>query len=260
MGFNWKSAIGTIMPTVGTIIGKLLGVSSSDGALLYRFHNEANGSCEASIVKKNGHIVLWNRSEDENAVLTLSLPKVGTLEPQTFTLPQDGSIELDSIFQDCANHDSTKLMITASNSGGALASGIDGANEQFHICAAASDVRADGNTATRLGSYLTVVCSPDRAIFTSANHQIINISVANFQGRNDQRIKVMDIPAVSDNSGTVVEVDFPSTFPEGTTLDIDVEVEMGGLTNILEEQKAWCKIQKLSAEEINTLKNIPIIH
>lgn len=66
----------------------------------------------------------------------------------------------------------------------------------------------------------------------SEDHQIINISVANF----------------------------PSAFPEGTTLDIDVEVEMGGLTNVLETQKAWCNVRQLNAEEVNTLKSIPIIH
>ncbi len=260
MGFNWKSVLGTIVPTIGTVVGKLLGVSNDDCALLYQFTNQDDTSCEASIVKKDGKIILWNRSENENGVITLSLPKVGTLEPQTFTLKQGQSIELDSLFRDCANHDSTKLMISASNNEEAIQKGVDNASEQFHICAAASDVCTDGNTPVRLGSYLTVVCSREKAIFTSANHQIIHISVANFQGRNDQKIKLMDIPAAPQNSGTVVEVKFPSEFPEGTVLDIDVEVEMGGLTNIMEAQKSWCNIRSLNPDEITQLKSIPVIH
>lgn len=259
MGFDWKSAIGTIAPTVGTIIGKLLGVCEDNSAILYQFHSEENGSCEASIVKKDGELILWNRSEDENAVVTLSLPKVGDLEPQTFTLEQDGIVPLEPIFRSCASHDSTRLMITASNSTGALTRGLNGAGERFHMCAAASDVHADGNTPTRMGSFLTVVCSSDKAIFTSANHQIISISIANFQGRNDQRVKVMDIPAKPQDSGTAVEVIFPFPFPEGTTLDIDVEVEMGDLASILEEQKTWSNVSKMKLEESEQLKRIPVI-
>lgn len=259
MGFNWKSAVGTIIPTVGSILGKMLGVSASDGALLYQFADTETDGCEACIVKRDGHIKLWNRSEDENALITLSLPRVGALEPQTVTLRSGESVEMDSFFADCANHDSTKIMLTASNSTEAVKRGINGAGEQFHICAAASDVKADGNTPVRLGSYLTVVCSGDRAIFTSTNHQIINFDVANFQGRNDQRIKVMDIPAVKQDGGTVVEVQFPSPFPAGTVLDIDVEVEMGGLSNILAEQRKWCTVQRVDEEEAKVLRSIPII-
>lgn len=259
MGFNWKSALGTIVPTIGTVVGKLLGVSNDDCALLYQFQNQEDTGCEASIVKRDGKIVLWNRSENEHGVITLSLPKVGALEPQTFTLKQGQSMELDSLFSDCANHDSTKLMITASNGEEAVKKGIEGAQEQFHICAAASDVCTDGNTPVRLGSYLTVVCSRDKAIFTSANHQIVHISVANFQGRNDQKMKMLDIPATPQNSGSVVEVKFPSPFPEGTVLDIDVEVEMGNLTEILEAQKGWCKVCNLSDTEIAQLKSVPVI-
>lgn len=259
MGFNWKSALGTIVPTIGTVVGKLLGVTNGDCALYYQFQNQDDAGCEASIVKRDGKIVIWNRSENENGIITLSLPKVGELEPQTFTLTPGQSMELDSLFRDCANHDSTKLMITASNGEEAVKKGIKDAKEQFHICAAASDVCTDGNTPVRLGSYLTVVCSKDKAIFTSANHQIVHISVANFQGRNDQRMKMMDIPATQQDSGSVVEVKFPTAFPEGTVLDIDVEVEMGGLTAILEAQKGWCNIHNLTDTEITQLKSIPVI-
>lgn len=237
-----------------------MGVSASDGLPLYKFPgtDESEG-CEACFTRMNGKIVLWNRSMDENAVVSLSVPKVGALQPQTIVIPQNGTLEMDQIFEDCANYDSTKLMVSAMNSTPAVRQGLAAASDLFHICAAASDVPADGNTAVRLGSYLTVVCSPDKAVFTGANRSIHQITAVHFQGRNDQKLRLLDIPATPTDSGTVVEVVFPSPFPDGTVLDIDAEADIGGLADVLKAQTAWCRISYPNAEEIRQLNSKPII-
>ena len=228
--------------------------------MLYKFPGaEESEGCEACFTRMHGKIVLWNRSVDENAVISLSIPKVGGLQPQTIIIPQNGTLEMEQIFQDCANYDSTRLMVSAMNSTPAVKQGLAAASDLFHICAAASDVPADGNTAVRLGSYLTVVCSPDKAVFTGVNRKIQQMTTVHFQGRNDQRLRLLDIPAHPTDSGSVVEVAFPSPFPNGTVLDIDVEADIGGLADVLKEQTAWCKINYPNAEEIRQLNSKPII-
>ena len=76
---DWKKIIGTILPTVGTIAGKFLGVGEANGedcAIVYKFAsnpsaNDGSG-CEASFVKRNGKICLFNKSDNENSVVALS--------------------------------------------------------------------------------------------------------------------------------------------------------------------------------------------
>lgn len=242
---DWKKIIGTILPTVGTIAGKFLGVGEANGedcAIVYKFAsnpsaNDGSG-CEASFVKRNGKICLFNKSDNENSVVALSIPKVGDLEPQTILVESGVALQMDEIFRNCANHDSTRLMVTGTDTSALESNGGGG----FHVSASGSNVPVDGKTSVRIGTYLSVICYPEKAVFTSANHNISKLRAVNFQGSNDQHLRMMDIGAtVTPQGENVVEIYFPSPFVENASLEIDVEADIDGLKMALQEQKNWCR-------------------
>lgn len=242
---DWKAIIGTVVPTVGSIVGKLLGmngIKGEDCAVVYKFASnpgtDDDSGCEASFVKRNGKICLFNKSNDENSIVTLSIPKVGDIEPQTILVEAGVALQLEEIFQNCANYDSTRLMISGTDKKAIMSDSQD----SFHACASGANVPVDGKTSVKIGTYLNVVCSPEKAVFTSANHIINKLRAVNFHGSNDQRLRMLDVKStVTPQGENLAVVYFPSPFAQNTFLEIDVEADIGGLKKALEEQKGWCK-------------------
>lgn len=242
MGFF--QAIGTILPTVGSILGQLLtgGKTATSKVVAYDFGKDF--PCGFTKDKETGEYILMNSSMNDDNILTLGVPAIGNMEAETVTIGNGKQAKVSEVFERCAAEDSTKLMLSGCTLDGK--NRIKGSNDVFHIAAGGCNVPVDGVTSKRIGSYLTVTCSPNQAVFKSLR-TIHMITSATFQGNNDSAVTVTNIAAEPDGTGTKVIVPFAKVLPKGTYLNIDVEVDMGDLKKILAEQR----IQVTKASEAN---------
>lgn len=254
LGFNWKSIVGTVVSTIGTVASQFLNTSNNDGMVLYNFSGSRKDSdSEASgvFMRKNGKLVFFNNSSDENATITLSFPQIGNATPETITLRATDYVEVEPYFNNAVKQDTTQFMVSCSNS--AAANG-----EGFHIAAGGSAIEvAKEPKDRRIGNYLKVKCYPDHAEFTAVNHEMQQLSAVTIQGGNDTRIRANRVPAKTVGGDCVAVVNFPDELPEGSSLEIDVEADMLNLSKVLEEQKKHYRVLTMNKEELEEArKNI----
>lgn len=246
--------IGTMLPTIGNILGQLLaGLNTKDSLgssnVVYNFGDDI--TCGFKMSDTN-EIRLLNSSFDDDKVITFAVPAIGDMEAETIVIPASGSAPVTEIFERCAAADSTTCMLSGSGADAVKLSSLGGASDEFHFAAGGRNIPVDGITSKRIGSFLKVTCDNNKAVFESAR-TIKEITSANFYGCNDSSVTLTNLTAVRKGTGTIVEVIFPAPFPDGTYLDVDVEVDMGDVAMIVAEQRI--KIAKATPEELQTMRN-----
>lgn len=248
------SAIGTILPTVGTILGQLLssiqttdGVGDSSTYVAYDFGEGITGGFKRNA--STGDITLCNTSLDDNAILTFSVPKMGQQEAFMLSVPSTTKIPVTDIFVNAANCDSTKIMLCGSSSDTTSQGILDSANDVFHYASGGSNIPADGVTVSRIGVYLKVVCHEDKAVFTS-DKVIDKITSVSFYGRNDSKVVFSNVPGIQDGMSSTVTVVFPTPFAKGTYLEVDAEVDMCDVKGVLAEQSKKYTMTKMTEEDL----------
>ena len=233
--------IGTLLPTIGNVLGSLLvggtnelGVNDSGDERIVQYDFDNGLYCQFTYNDDSKEYRVQQITTDPNSTITLSVPAIGDMEGESLTLRGCNGIPVTEIIERCAGADSSKLMLSASRP---TKEGMrQDASDACHIAAAGRDIPADGVTEKRIGSYLTVVCSTDGAVFRSTR-MVHAVTSANFYGRGDSAFTVTDVSARIENNMSVVEVNFPAPFPEGTYLDIDIELDIGGVSAIIAAQK-----------------------
>ena len=249
MGF--LSTIGTMLPTLGTILGSLLtGVKATAGnsaVVPYRF---GDGIICGFKRDDAGKIWFTNSSMDDGKMVTFAVPAIGDQAAETILVSSENKVDVTEIFHECASSDSTTCMISGSAVDAARAHAA-GMQNAFHYAAGGRNVPVDGVTTSRIGSFLSVVCHADRAVFTSKK-TIIQITSVNFYGCNDSEVTLTAIPAAASGTGSRVEVLFPTPFAKGAYLTIDVEVDMSDSVSILAEQNRM--LVPMEKEELHTMR------
>lgn len=248
LGFNWKSIVGTVISTIGTVATQFLNDTKNDGMVLYRFNTSLQRDDETAasgvfMKDKNGKLVFFNNSTDPNCIITLSFPRIGNATPETITLSPMDYLEVEPYFKNAVKYDTTEFMLSACN-----ATTEDGGG--FHIAASGSAIQVSQEPeAKRIGNYLTVKCYPEYAEFTAVNHKMQQLSAVTLRGDNDSRIRASRLPAQVVEGDYVATLNFPSSLPEGSSVEIDVEADMLNLEQVLEEQKEQYRIFRMSPEE-----------
>lgn len=248
LGFNWKSIVGTVISTIGTVATQFLTDANNDGMVLYQFNNSPQRDDETAasgvfMKDKNGKLVFFNNSVDQSCIITLSFPRIGNAAPETITLSPMDYVEVEQYFKNAVKYDTTEFMLSACNATPENGGG-------FHIAASGSAVQIGKEPeAKRIGNYLTVKCYPEYAEFTAVNHKMQQLSAVTLRGDNDSRIRASRIPAQVVEGDYVATLNFPSPLPEGSSVEIDVEADMLNLEQVLEEQRKQYQIFTMSPDE-----------
>lgn len=233
--------VGTLLPTIGNVLGSLLvgetnelGETVSAGRRILQYDFDSGLYCQFTYDEEQKEYVMQQITTDPESTMTLSIPAIGGMGGENLTVQGCSGIPVTEMFQRCSGADSSKLMLSVSCPGEeAVQQNI--AN-LFHVAAAGMDIPTDGVTEKRIGSYLTVVCSTEGAVFR-CTRRIQAITSASFHGCGDCGFTVMDVGAKTEGSMSVVEVNFPAPFPEGTCLDIEVEADIVDALSVIAAQK-----------------------
>jgi hypothetical protein len=251
------STVGTILPTVGTILGQLLtsGFKTENGERVVPFN--FGGEVSGGFLRENdGTIKICNSEISSNKHVVFSVPTMGELLAQNIIVPARQEVDITDIFKDAAEYDSSQLIVSGSAH---TDSNDNNSPRTFHYATGGRNIPVDGVTRTHIGSFLTVVCSQNGAVFTSRK-RMVNINSVIFYGNNDTEISLGDISPVLEptTSGSSATIKFPMKLPKGIYLNVDVEIDMQDPQGIYEEQCKEYKYKEMSESQRISIHNLAL--
>ncbi|MDR0912394.1 MAG: hypothetical protein LBM96_07340 [Methanobrevibacter sp.] len=217
MGNNGNGLIQIISTTVGKVIG--LGIKSNhDIITLYDFKNIPGADKSFNLVcynDENNHFQLFNRSENYNDIATISFSSIGNSDTKLISIPGRCSYDLNSLFKDNANLDSTTFQVTASSQN----LEYDG---KVEMACSAREIPVNG-IKYPFGSYFNVEVMENNIIFSSVQENITlnSISFLCLKSSGDSEFRIFNIPSQNQMN---IEISLPEPLISGILVDIDAVI------------------------------------
>lgn len=257
------STIGKLAPTVGSIIGQLFSGVSSDGGevgvVRYSFTG-VNPGLNADFRNKDGRCFLYNMAMDENAVVSIDVPRKGSLDSQTIAVKSGYNFDMSGLFRDCAENNVDTFGLTACKLETDVQLEAVGVKTAcVTISASGFKIPTDGKP-YKVGSYLQVVIEKDHIIVGTVEAlklPIVSISSLIVQGSNDLKSSVFDL----DGKGKIaVPVPVACTFKEGDSVDVDIMCKLGEAGKIIDDSLSHPCMSITSPEEMAMLRSATVLN
>ncbi|MDR0912392.1 MAG: hypothetical protein LBM96_07330 [Methanobrevibacter sp.] len=216
--FDWGSLIQTVVPTIGKVVGGLLGINSiEEGVIEFKFNNAQGEDEDFSSIfcVHDGIYKLFNQSGLESDVVTISFPSIGSFGTETIAVPGGISFELNPLFNRNANQDSTKFeLIGSSTKAQANGGGVQ-------ISCSGREIPVGDGKSYPIGSYLSAQVEQNQITISSDpdNQGIISLPMASVNSSGDTSIILHDIPVTSNKE---VQIPLPEPLNEGDHVAVGV--------------------------------------
>lgn len=256
------SMIGKLAPTVGSILGQLFSGASSDGGVQvvrYSF-NGVNPGLNADFRNKDGHCVLYNLAPDENSIVSVDVPRKGTLDSQTIAIKSGYNFDMSQLFEDCAQNNVDTFGLTACKLETDVQLEAVGVKTAcVTMSASGFKIPTDGKP-YKVGSYLEVAIEGD-TVFIGTREAlklpIVSIPSLVVQGSNDLKASVFDFDGLGKYA---VPVPVACTFGEGDSVDVDIMCKLGEAGKIIDDSINHPCMSVTSAAEMALLQSATVLN
>ncbi len=256
--FDWGSLVQTVLPTVGTIVGSLLGVESiEDGVYAFDFKGISGVDQDFSSVfykDDDGDYCLFNQSPNQGDTVSISFPSRGNIGSETVIIPGRQSFEVGQMFHDNAQNDLSKFELSGSSQG-AQNNGTKG----VEISCSGHEIPVDGQKYA-IGSYCQAQVNPQQIVISpKGNVNFDSLSMLSVQGSGDTGMKILDVPVKSQQAQIIL----PQPLKQGDNVNIELSANVASqssLDNIIEIQKSDKRFKTPNPDVISRIKNAPRIN
>ncbi|MEG1952678.1 MAG: hypothetical protein RR115_00400 [Hydrogenoanaerobacterium sp.] len=254
VGFNWGSLVTTLLPTVGTVIGQLLGnKSANDGVLCYMFTQTGqNEEPDAGyFFAEDGDYYFLNCSKGAGKRVSITFPAImPNLGPETVLVNGNGGrAKVTAAFSKTASSDNSHIEITAG--GGSTVSADLGADDSFQVACSGNRVPVDGNFHD-IGSYLQVALNGSNITLKGIESKIKSIASLSVKGSGDTETRLMNAPPQAE---TEVFLSLPEPLPDNSLVDIKFVGKISAGANAVRACQAEMSVA--SDALIEQVKNAP---
>lgn len=192
----WGSLISTILPTIGTVIGKLIGVKSIEDGVIHFSHQNLRGAQQgfsSQIYCENGEYYLFNQSTSSDDVVTMTFPARGQTGAESVMVPGRQSFNVTPFFSENAAHDNSKFELTAC----AASQNVQGIGDEqqsgIKISASGYGIPVGGQKQS-IGSYIDVKVDEQQiTVYPKAGLQLQNLPLLTVCGSGDTDMRVNDV-------------------------------------------------------------------
>lgn len=229
---SFTSVLSSILPTIGTVLGALLGADSVEkGVLYYALQNPnklAGNSTDsgAYFLNDNGEIKLYNPAPLESEGISISFlgrRKEGEkiqYSSESFVLPGFNVMSMNSVFKNYASLDNSKFELAAAVADDEM---TEGANSSSRIQMAVTQMGIQASetnpTEASLGSYLKIILGAENATITGNQTMALDtISSLVIKGSGDTAYRFANIQAVDG----AVTVSLPEPLLDGDLCEVDI--------------------------------------
>ncbi len=251
---NWGSLAASILPTIGDIVGSLIGVTCIEDGVLYYAHKGLDGAdpeFASLFYLDEGQYCLYNQSPKTSDVVAMSFPTVGQRGGETLLVPGRQSWDVTAMFQKHAQLEDCDFELSAcSISQKANAQGQGG----VQISTSAYEVPLNAKRA--LGSYMDITVQSQQVLVTPKQGcQIQSLPLLYIQGSGDTGIRVVDAPAQNGE----VTVQLPQPLQSGTLVTAEIMASMSqqSTQKMLQAQVTRAKQVAMSDALAGRLKSAP---
>lgn len=255
MGFNWGSLVSSVLPTIGNIVGELLGVQKiEDGVLSYSFSNVEGASSEFSstfYVDQDGYHI-FNQSPNENDIVTMTFPGRGNIGAESIILPGRQAFNVTPFFHANAAADNCQFELT----GCSLASNaVKGQNSGIKISTSAKNVQVGGQQQS-LGAYMDVKVEPQKVtVMPRSGISIDSLAMMSLQSGGQSGMRVLD---VSGQEGEVtVNLPEPLIDNDGISIEVTANMSQNSISAMLERQAERLALFEVKDDLAERIKNAP---
>jgi len=255
---NWGSLISTVLPTIGTVVGQLLGVKSiEDGVVTYQFSPEAaagaNAETQASFAYEDGDYYLFNQSVNSGNIVTISFPSKANIGPQTIMIPGRTSFKITQLFKDNADMDNSSFELTAGGGAEAPADGKLSDKSSIKISSSGYNIPVGDGAEHSIGAYLSVKVDEGSVTIIPKAVSLQSLPLVAVHGSGDTTVRVMD---AGGQSGTQATVAFPEPFIKGDQVNVEVMANVSGLTSdrLMKDQEHSGLLSSISDEQWQRLQ------
>jgi hypothetical protein len=249
---GWFSSIMSVLPTVGGIVGQLIGATSvGNGVVSYRLRAKDGSNdegCEAIFFREKEHYKVYNSSHLDSDTISLSLSTKNGAPAENLLIPGTCKFPLDGMFKNAAKEDSTGLEVSA---GVAVKTGAN--SNAVKLTASALGIPVGDKKEHQVGSFLLVSLDVDKMTISAPGYVINDIPSVLLQAEGDMRIKMFDITGTA---GEPITIGLPSKLIDGDVVAIDIAVHIASLNA---SQKLWdkSKFEKADKTFLDELRNAP---
>ncbi len=223
---SFTSFMSSILPTIGTVVGALLGANSvEDGVLYYAFRNPNSDSEQvggAVFSCTDGEYTLYNPSVDPEDAISISfLGRSGgpQCSSESYVIPGFHSMGVNALFQTYADNDNSKFELASSVANPTAVTGADN-NSYVQMAVSQKGITAEETPdTTKLGSYLTVALGVEQIAITGTGSMALS-SVSNLEikGSGDTAYRFSNMDAVDG----VVTIDMPEPLLSGDACEVEI--------------------------------------
>ena len=164
---NWGSLVSSVLPTIGTVVGSLLGANKIEDGVVEFFHSApANGQqgFSSTFYCEDGKYNLFNQSANKEDIVAMTFPAHGQIGDETILVPGRGEFDVTPFFQDNALHDNSQFELTA-----CTAQQQNDQQASVTISASGKQVPVSGQRQD-IGTYLAVQVEPQQITVLSLIH------------------------------------------------------------------------------------------
>lgn len=257
---DWGSLITTVLPTIGNIVGGLLGANKIEDGVIYYEHKGVLGAQQgfsSQFYCEDGNYYLFNQSTSENDIVSMTFPARGQVGAETVMVPGRQSFDITPMFEENALQDSTHFELTACTAGQVRES--MGAQQQgIKISSAGQGVQVGGQKQS-IGSYLDVQVQQNQVtIYPKNGFQLQNLPMVQVQGSGDTGMRVIDISG-QDPQAITVQLPQPLLPEDQVTVEVvaNVQKQQRSVQEMVLEQKYAHLLRKVDDHTVRRIQDAP---
>lgn len=219
---DWGSLISSVLPTIGTVVGGLLGVNSIEEGVVTFVHRPASDNSQdfaSTFYKEDEHYYLFNQSPQERDVVTISFPTRGNIGADTAIIPGRQSFDVTGYFRENGQQDSTQFELTAATA--AQSQDVQG-QSCIQLCSSGKDIPVGGQKQS-IGAYLEAQVSQTQVqIFPKNGVQLQSLPMVFVQGSGDTGVRVMDAKGEAQQ----IVVPLPQPLMKDDVVQVEVQAQV----------------------------------
>lgn len=255
---NWGSLVSSILPTIGNVVGSLLGAAKiEDGVIQYVHNNLVGADQEFSSVfyKENDNFYLYNQSPRSDDTVAMTFPARGQIGAETILVPGRQSFDVTSMFKENAEKDNVQFELTACNATAAKSFGKSAQEPGIMISSSGKEIPVGGQKQS-IGSFFEVQVGTQEITVLPKNGVFINsLPMISVQRGGDTGMRVMNVQG----GGEEATVQLPEPLAENELVSVEIVADVGkqSMSAMLKLQENDERMSAVDDAMVQKIKNAP---
>lgn len=253
---NWGSLVSSVLPTIGTVVGSLLGANKIEDGVVQYNHDSVVGSSEgftSAFCNEKGKYYLFNQSTQTDDTVAMTFPARGQIGSETILIPGRQAFDVTSLFKENADNDNVQFELTACSASQQNKSSSGSQTQQGIKIASSGRQIPVGGEKQSIGTYFEAKAETQQITILPKNGVTINsLPMVTVQSGGETSMRIMD--ASGDGTSAVIQLPQPLVQNELISVEVLADVSTQSIPEMLklqENDERMIQVDDAMAQRIN---------